>query len=137
MSKALAFLLELLMQREQSSQKDDRGEGERHFAIVRDMKTNLSFGALGLLKKAVTAMVALLDSVIIIVRLSVALASLTEIWKRSLSWGDMSGCCPGLASLFFSVSAEGDTQACSVRLGFSSFPLCVSRPQLTLLRQTV
>ena len=58
------------------------------------MKTNLSFRALGLLKKAVTAMVALLDSIIIIVRLSVALASLTEIWRRSPSWGDMVGVPP-------------------------------------------
>ena len=98
------------------------GGGEAFFNRSRH-EDQLVFGGLALLKKAVTATVALFDSTIVIVMLSVALASLTQIWSRSPSWGDMSGCPPGPISLFFSISAESGTQASSICLGFSLLSL--------------
>lgn len=55
------------------------GGGRESFFNRSRYEDQLVFGGLALLKKAVTAMLALFDSIVVIVMLSVALASLTEI----------------------------------------------------------
>lgn len=55
------------------------GGGRESFFNGSRYEDQLVFGGLALLKKAVTAMLALFDSIVVIVMLSVALASLTEI----------------------------------------------------------